>query len=371
MKKLMLLAGFVLPIFCIPSGAIECAPAVLFEQPFGYSSDEPAGSTSYLGVDTRDITPDRLTPLHLKDEQGVEVTMVDQDAPAGKAGIKEHDVIMSVNGDKVESVEQLRRLIREIPPGRVVTIGLSRNGQPIKLQAQLASHSQGFAFNGKSFHVEVPPIPAMPDFSEMDIPVSVVVVHSSMRSGLMVENLTPQLGDFFGIKNGQGILVRSVEKGSRAEKAGFHAGDVIVKVNGQAVADSGDFGRVLRSRKDNNVSIGVIRDKKEQTITLTLPDRKQSEELQESLKMPEISQNIEIDLSGMKTELAKIQPQIEYAVQQARKVTGNMKVEISRQQKVIEKQKEQIKLQTDKVRKQLIDQNRKLRMELHFSQADI
>ena len=69
---------------------------------------------------------------------------------------------------------------------------------------------------------------------DIDIPVSVVVVHSSARSGLMVENLTPQLGDFFGVKDGQGILVRSVEKGSRAEKAGFRAGDVIVRVNGRA-----------------------------------------------------------------------------------------------------------------------------------------
>ena len=54
----------------------------------------------------------------------------------------------------------------------------------------------------------------------MDMPVSVVVVHSSARSGLMVENLTPQLGDFFGAKNGKGVLVRSVEKGSRAERRG-------------------------------------------------------------------------------------------------------------------------------------------------------
>ena len=59
----------------------------------------------------------------------MEVTLVDQDAPAGKAGIKEHDVILTVNGSGVESVEQLRRMIHEIPPGRVVTLGISRDGQ--------------------------------------------------------------------------------------------------------------------------------------------------------------------------------------------------------------------------------------------------
>ena len=86
----------------------------------------------------------------------------------------------------------------------------------------------------------------MPD---IDIPsINMVVVTSSARSGLMVENITPQLGEFFGVKNGNGVLVRSVEKGSRAEKAGFRAGDVIVKVNDQPVHDTSDFTHAVKSR---------------------------------------------------------------------------------------------------------------------------
>src|SRR5437016_13868371 len=102
----------------------------------GYSSEE-FGTGSYLGVDISDITSDRVSALKLKDEHGVEVTMVDQDAPAGKAGIREHDVILTLNGTQVESVEQLRRMIREIPPGRVVTLGISRDGQPMRIKGQL------------------------------------------------------------------------------------------------------------------------------------------------------------------------------------------------------------------------------------------
>src|SRR6202008_200062 len=123
------------------------------------------------------------------------------------------------------------------------------------------------------FKFEMPPMPPIPD---MDVPVSVVVVHSSLRSGLMVQNITPQLGEFFGGKNGQGVLVRSVEKGSRAEKAGFRAGDVIVRINGETITETGDFSHALSARKDkdkdNTAAISIIRDKKEQTITLTLPD---------------------------------------------------------------------------------------------------
>ena len=56
----------------------------------------------YLGVDISDVTTERLSALKLKEEKGVEVTMVDQDAPAGKAGIKEHDVILTMNGTAIE-----------------------------------------------------------------------------------------------------------------------------------------------------------------------------------------------------------------------------------------------------------------------------
>ncbi|PYX77053.1 MAG: hypothetical protein DMG72_03215, partial [Acidobacteria bacterium] len=90
-----------------------------FGDAYGYPSEE-FGTTSYLGVDITDVSADRLSALKLKEERGVEVTMVDQDAPAGKAGLKEHDVILTMNGANIESGAQLRRMIHETPPGRVV-----------------------------------------------------------------------------------------------------------------------------------------------------------------------------------------------------------------------------------------------------------
>src|SRR5215470_10738857 len=234
----------------------------------GFSGDEES-TGAYLGVDITDVTAERLSALKLKDERGVEVTMVDQDAPAGKAGLKEHDVILSMNGTNVESGAQLRRMIRETPPGRVVTLGVSRDGQPLSLKVQLADRKKSVAWGpkAKDFKFEMPPMPPMPEF---DVPVSVVVAHSSMRSGLMVENITPQLGDFFGVKNGKGVLIRSVEKGSRAEKSGFRAGDVIVRVNKTSVHDASDFTHALRSSSGSSASVTVVREKKEQTLTLSL-----------------------------------------------------------------------------------------------------
>jgi membrane-associated protease RseP (regulator of RpoE activity) len=128
----------------------------------------------------------------------------------------------------------------------------------------------------------------------------------------MVENLTPQLGDFFGVKNGQGILVRSVEKGSRAERAGFHAGDVIVRVNGQTIGDSGDFSHVLNARKDNAATVTVLRDKKEVTITLTLPEHGPSGVIfNESSNLPISDSRTQKAIVKAQSEIAHLQPEIQ------------------------------------------------------------
>src|SRR5712692_948140 len=182
-----ILALLILPLFAVVANGEQLCSQEPFSEAFGFSSEDFGGG-SYLGVDTRDVSADRLSDLKLKEEHGVEVTLVDQDAPAGKAGIKEHDVILTLNGNQVESVEQLRRLIREIPPGRMVSLGISRDGQPMTLKAQLADRKKTFAIAGpgKTFSFAMPALPATPVtpfIPEMDVPVSIVVVHSSARSG--------------------------------------------------------------------------------------------------------------------------------------------------------------------------------------------
>ena len=296
-----ILAVLVLPMFAAVANGGQLCRRSLSARP----SDIPAkiSAAGPIWASTLAMSPDRLADLKLKEEHGVEVTLVDQDAPAGKAGIKEHDVILSLNGNQVESVEQLRRMIREIPPGRMVNLGISRDGQSDDPQGPAGGPQedlchgrtgQGHSTSPCRRFLPCPPCRrcrrnATPFVPEMDMPVSIVVVHSSARSGLMVENLTPQLGDFFGAKNGKGVLVRSVEKGSRAEQAGFRAGDVIVKVNGESISDSGDFTHAMHGRKGSTVTVSIIREKKEQNLTLTVPDRNQSEllDMDETFEVPD------------------------------------------------------------------------------------
>lgn len=333
-------------------------------QTWVFSSDSDEGGESWLGISIADVTSDRLGALKMKEEKGAEVTMVDQDAPAGKAGLQEHDVILSVNGTAVESAAQLRRMIHETPPGRVITLGLSRNGQPMNVRVQLASREKEFTMfgpNSKGIEVHVPEI----HVPEIDIPsISMVMATASVRSGLTVENITPQLGEFFGIKNGSGVLVRNVEKGSRAEKAGFHAGDVIVKVNDQPVHDTSDFTHAVHSRNGNAIKIIVMRDKKEQFLNLILPEHRDSGELwnEESLEnLPDVHAQSAYAVNEWNEEMAKMRPQMEMAAREqadsARKMAEDIRKSACEQQRHVreqaEKQRKELRKEQEKLRQQL------------------
>ena len=318
---------------------------------------------SYLGVDINEITKDRVSALKLKDEHGVEITMVDQDAPAGKAGLKEHDVILEYNGARVEGEEQLKRMIHETPGGRTVNLGISRDGQMLQVPVTLADRRKVTVW-GPSGHpmprildIPMPPMPPMP---EIDMPdVNVLVRSYSISAGMMVDNLTPQLGEFFGVKSGEGVLVRSVEKGSPAEAAGLKAGDVIVKVDDEKVGDRGDWRRALRERKSGKVSLGIVRDKHDQTLTLTLPvpNANDSSKWKEG-EFPDIEFDADFDFSGLNGwNDPKVREELQSAIKDAQS-------QIAKTQTITAKQLRQLRPKIDaemqKARKQIDEAMRQL-----------
>ncbi len=266
------------------------------------------GSGAYLGVDTREITADRVSALKLKEERGVEITLVDQDAPAGKAGLKAHDVILSFNGQNVESQEQLRRLIREMPPGRTVELGISRDGQPMTVKVQLADRKRVVAHAPRASR-EFNFVPRIPDI-DFDVPIMMTL---SRRNGITVENLTPQLREFFGVKADEGILVRSVEKASSGDTAGLKAGDVIIRVGNERVNDVGDWNRLLRRQKGGTASVAIVRDRREQTISIKLPERRSPDSSEMRFSFPEFH----LEMEQLQNELQRIQPQVQKSVELA------------------------------------------------------
>lgn len=363
LKSALLLAGL---------GTLACA-ATAAPQPETQNAPAPnifalsPGSRSYLGVDIQDITADRVGPLKLKEERGAEVTMVDQDAPAGKAGVKEHDVILDFNGTAVEGEEQLRRLIRETPPGRTVTLGISRDGNPIKISVQLADR-------GKLAPEAAPKvftIPRLPEIPRVEMPSYVFQVQTySSALGIQTENLSRQLGEYFGVKDGEGVLVRSVEKGSAAEKAGIKAGDVIVRADHEKLSDRADLSHILRNhRQGGKLSLGIVRDKHEQTVVVELPRRGSNDSLfwpdSDQLRFnwkdfqeqwqnfindvePDLertrviaSANVRAALERARRQIrATAQPQVENAMRQAQE-------QLRRAQRLLEQQRRELKWKAD------------------------
>jgi serine protease Do len=233
--------------------------------------------TPYLGVSAQDITADRARTLKLKEERGVEVTNVEADSAAEKAGLKTGDVVMEFNGQKVEGWEHLKRLVRETPIHREVKIGIWRNGAVQTLTAAMgARREMQMDFGNGNMVVPMPPsqpmpaMPAMPPMPQLDIPQFRTLMGASSL-GIMGEALgqESQLAEFFGVK--EGVLVRSVTKGSAAEKAGMKAGDVVTKIDDTAISTPQQISSALRrARSQGTVNVTVIRNKKEMTLGVTL-----------------------------------------------------------------------------------------------------
>jgi membrane-associated protease RseP (regulator of RpoE activity) len=225
---------------------------------------------SRLGVRIEDIDAERARALKLREERGVEVRSVVPGSPAEAAGIQEEDVILEYQGERVESAAELMRLVRETPAGRTVTLQASRGGAERTFKVKVeAGPGRGGRHLMRGRRIEIPPI-EIPDIDIPPVP-EIAGWPQAVRLGASVESLTDQLADYFGVKGGEGVLVRSVKKGGPGDAAGLKAGDVIVRVDDEAVADSSDLRSALRSRSGKEASLTVVRDRREQPLRVTLP----------------------------------------------------------------------------------------------------
>lgn len=350
MKRITLLALLSLLLAGPGAWADVTTPEPLGEWPGEMPGEVPSGM-SYLGVDIRDVTADRVAALKLKEERGVEITMVDQDAPAGKAGLKVGDVILEFNGQTVDSAEQMRRLIRETPPGRTVRLGISRDGQPLNVQATLADKHKmmagKFKYKDKARTIVIPPVPEIPAFE-------FAMQGSRSRIGLEVENLTPQLGEYFGVRNGEGVLVRSVEKGSVAEAAGFRAGDIIIRVEKERIMDRGDWRSALRQYRSGKVSVGIIRDRKEQSLSVDLGEG--SKEDSYRFEFPEL--DLEVETEAIRREIERLKPEmartakaaVRVSSEEVRKAMQEARLELEREMKHLRQEMERLNRELERER---------------------
>ena len=234
------------------------------------SNDEGA----WLGIEIGEVTPEKAKDLKLPAARGVIVDDVEPDSPAAKAGIKEKDVITQYDGQAVEGTVQFRRLIRETPPGRSITLEISRGGSTQSISVQLGDRSAYFEKKmkgkmrdfGGAYSFSMPKLEEFPDMPDvMDARTPVI--------GINAEDLSGQLGSYFGAPNNAGILVREVRPGTPADKAGLEAGDVIIKLEGKEVRTLADLRAQLREKSNQaSVSMGALR--KGSEIAVTVPIEK-------------------------------------------------------------------------------------------------
>jgi len=259
-------------------------PTTVFNDATAYLAHSSQG---YLGVELHDIDNERATSLKLKDVHGAEIVTVDHDGPANKAGLRPHDVILEMNGQRVEGVDQLKRMLHETPAGHTVHFVVSRDGQQKEISVELADRSKVEAEAwSKHFSVPDPEEAPLPDgFLAPSTSHGFgsgffgVFTGNSLYVGAEVDAISTQLANYFGVTDGSGLLVKSVDENSPAAAAGLKAGDVITKVNNERMASRSDWFKALHNNRGKQVQLTVMRDKKEQKLTMQAGESKKKGEM--------------------------------------------------------------------------------------------
>jgi len=241
------------------------------------------GDRSFLGVGVVEVTAQRAKELKLKEERGVEITRVEENSPAAKAGLKVGDVVLEYNGQKVEGTEQFIRLVRETPVGRQVKLLVSRDGvtQTVTVTMGARTFERLFTYPGanaenvqRQMEQLQRQLEKLRDLHLPEMPKPFFGYRTSAL-GVVVEELEPQLAEYFGVKNG--VLVRAVMNHSPAEQAGLKAGDVIVKIDSQTVTNPRELAKAIDSARSQDATrLTIVRRGKEITLSVSLERKEPS-----------------------------------------------------------------------------------------------
>ena len=198
---------------------------------------------------------------------GVRVDTVHASTPAEKAGLREGDLVVEFDGERVRSARQFMRLVQETPSGRTASAAVMRDGQRVTLSVQPRAGG-AFRFwdgSGDSF-LAMPKIAPPMALKRDGFPPSIEnLMGASGQLGVSVSELSPQLSEYFGTKDG--VLVTTVRDNSNASRAGVKAGDVITSLNGGTVTTAADLRRrAQRLEGGDEFTIAIVRDRKPMTL---------------------------------------------------------------------------------------------------------
>lgn len=231
---------------------------------------------SWIGIAIRDADDQDI---------GATVTVVTDGSPAGQAGLREGDIVVEFDGERVRSSRHLARVVRETPVGREVTLEVLRHGESETLTLATAEHpgSRGRAwmFTSPEGEFDIDELELhLGDLSERleELELRDIVGDALLRLesapgrlGVRVRGVDGQLADYFGVE--RGLLVTHVEPSTPAAEAGLRAGDVITMIDETAVHRRQELRRHLRSVDPaEEFTLRIVRDGTPLSIRVTLPD---------------------------------------------------------------------------------------------------
>lgn len=237
---------------------------------------------SYLGIQTVEITKENYAKFGLAQVRGVGVEKVVENSPAANAGLQNGDVIVRFEGEEIKSVLKLTRLIGEVAPEQIAKVTVLRGGSEREFNVTLGKREFPQLPTGNFRFENMPALPALPRTPQAQtVPLpsfgsgdgnNVFIWRGAAgyrQIGVGTIALTKQLGDYFGVPEGRGLLINNVRENSPAANAGLKAGDIIVEVEGKEVKGQTDLIRALGEKKEGDVSLTIVRDRNRQTVRVT------------------------------------------------------------------------------------------------------
>ncbi len=190
----------------------------------------------WLGVSIQPVSDDIADGLGLTSSEGALVADVNADSPAHSAGMRAGDVILSVDGERIEELRELPRVIADIDPGKDSRIVVWRDGERVELSVEI----------GKQ--------PVSKDVAKKD-PEPAEGIENNL--GLAVQPLTPEIARELGMsEDAKGVVVAGVKPGSPAAEKGLRRGDVLTKAGGKDLTTPQDLTQSLnQARKDGRKSV--------------------------------------------------------------------------------------------------------------------
>jgi S1-C subfamily serine protease len=207
----------------------------------------------------------------------VEIIDVERESPAELAKLKEGDIVLEFEGNKVTSTEMLAEEIRMHSPGDDCDIKIERDGKMMDVKVKLGEYSEKdimrefqFKFPRLFAPERVQPVP-MPEFE--DSKLFRWVGGKQNYIGVYLQELTPELSKHFGVEEGKGLCIGKVYEDSPAEKAGLQVGDVIVTADGERVERVAALQKLIQDKdKGEKISIEYLRNKKRKTVEVEIEE---------------------------------------------------------------------------------------------------